>query len=77
VVNGIVYSEDFSGFLYHSWAESFVGGRWLAVDPMFATVPADATHVKLVEGERPGDLAPLVDWVGRLKLQVIAIEYRG
>ena len=76
VVNGIVYSEDFGGFLYHTWAESSVGGRWLAVDPTFATVPADATHVKLVEGETPAELAPLVDWVGRLKLRVVAVEYR-
>ena len=77
VVNGIVYSEDFGGFLYHTWAESLIAGRWLAVDPTFATIPADATHVKLVEGETPADLAPLVDWVGRLKLRVIAVEYRG
>jgi hypothetical protein len=37
-------------------------------------VPADATHVKLVEGESPAELAPLVDWVGRLKLRVIVVE---
>ena len=74
VVNGIVHSEEFNGFLYHTWAESFVAEHWLAVDPTFATVPADATHVKLVEGESPAELAPLVDWVGRLKLRVIVVE---
>ena len=46
------------------------------MDPTFATIPADATHVKLVEGESPGELAALADWVGRLKLRVIAVEYR-
>ena len=73
VVNGIVYSEEFQGFLYHTWAESFVAGRWLAVDPTFGMVPADATHVVLVEGETLAELAPLVDWIGRLKVRVIEV----
>jgi transglutaminase-like putative cysteine protease len=71
VVNGIVYSEDFQGFLYHTWAESWVDGRWIAVDPTFGMVPADATHLKLVEGETPVELTPLVAWIGQLKLRVI------
>ena len=41
-VSGLVYMPD-QGFLYHSWAESFVG-EWLAVDPTFGQLPADATH---------------------------------
>jgi hypothetical protein len=74
VVNGIVYSADFDGFLYHTWAESFVDGRWIAIDPTFGTVPADATHVKLVEGETLADLTPLVDWIGRLSVRVLEVE---
>ena len=74
VVNGIVYSEDHDGFLFHTWAESLVEGRWLPVDPAFRAVPADATHVKLVEGEGLADLLPLVDWVGRLQVRVLAVE---
>jgi hypothetical protein len=74
VVNGIVYSEDHGGFLYHTWAESLVDGRWLWVDPTLGAAPADATHVKLVEGETLADLTPLADWVGRLKVRVIAVE---
>lgn len=76
VVNGIVYSEQFDGFLYHTWAESLVAGHWLAVDPTFGMVPADATHVKFVEGETLAELAPLVDWIGRLKVRVMAVERR-
>jgi hypothetical protein len=74
VVNGFVYSADHDGFLYHAWAESLVSGRWLAVDPTFAQVPADATHVNLVEGETLADLAPLADWIGRVKVRVLAVE---
>jgi hypothetical protein len=40
-------------------------------------VPADATHVKLLEGETAAELAPLVDWVGRLKVRVLAVERGG
>ncbi|HXX83649.1 MAG TPA: transglutaminase-like domain-containing protein [Casimicrobiaceae bacterium] len=74
VVNGIVYSADFEGFLYHTWAESLIDEGWIAVDPTFGTVPADATHVKLVEGETLADLTPLVDWIGRLSVRVLEVE---
>ena len=75
VANGIVYSDDHQGFLYHAWAESLVDDRWVAVDPTFAAVPADATHVKLVEGESLAELAPLADWIGKLQVRVLATEY--
>jgi len=77
VVNGIVYSEDYRGFLYHTWTESVIAGRWVAIDPTFHEIPADATHVKLVEGETAADLGPLVDWVGRLQVKVLAIDGRA
>lgn len=75
VVNGLAYSEQFEGFLFHSWAESFVDGRWLRVDPTFGQTAADATHVKLLEGEMLADLLPLIDWVGKLKIRVLALEH--
>jgi len=69
VVSGLVYMEEM-GFLYHTWAESFIG-YWVAVDPTFDQVPADATHIKLAEGERFGDLSPLVKVIGRLQATVV------
>jgi len=75
IVNGIAYSQDYDGFLYHSWAESLVEGNWIAVDPTFGQTVADATHLKLVEGESLADLLPLLDWVGRLKVRVLAVEH--
>lgn len=74
IVNGLVYSKDLEGFLYHAWAESHVGAGWLPVDPTFGQVGADATHIKLVEGERPTDLLPLTDIVGRIQLKILSIE---
>ena len=75
VVSGLVYSEQFEGFLFHSWAESLLGARWQAVDPIFAQPRADATHLKLVEGEDLADLMPLMEWVGKLKLRVLEVGY--
>lgn len=77
VVNGLAYSEQLQGFLFHSWAESLVDGRWIPVDPTFGQPVADATHIKLLEGEALADLLPLIDWVGRLKIRVLALEHRA
>ena len=69
-VSGLVYQAG-QGFLYHSWAESLVNGAWLAVDPTFAQVPADVTHIKLVEGETPEEMLPLAGVVGRVRAKVV------
>lgn len=72
VVNGLVYSEEHQGFLYHSWNESLIGDVWLPVDPTFGQVGADATHIKLIEGEAAADLLPLVEVVGKIRARVIS-----
>ncbi len=72
-VSGIVYADG-KGFLYHSWAESFVG-YWLPVDPTFGEVPANATHIKLAEGDSPDDMAPLAGVIGRIKAHIIKLDY--
>lgn len=77
VVNGLVYSEELKGFLYHSWAESHVGGAWLPIDPTFGQLAVDATHIKLLEGEKLSDLLPLIDWVGKIRVRVLAVEHRN
>lgn len=69
-VSGLV-SQDGRGFLYHSWAESWLDGRWVAVDPTFGQLPADPTHLALLEGHTLADLAPLVGMIGRIRLSVL------
>lgn len=71
VANGLVYSPEHAGFLYHTWAESLVDGSWQAVDPTFDQRSADATHLALVYGETLADLLPLVDWVGKTRIRVL------
>jgi transglutaminase-like putative cysteine protease len=72
VVNGLVYSAELRGFAYHAWNESLVDGEWLAIDPMFGQLAADATHLKLLYGENLGDLAPLAAWIGTTQIEVLA-----
>jgi transglutaminase-like putative cysteine protease len=75
MVSGLAYSRDFDGFLYHSWAESFLNDRWVAVDPTFGQTAADATHIKLLEGETLADLMPMIEWVGKLRIRVLEVEH--
>lgn len=72
VVNGIVYSTRHQGFLYHSWNECFLETHWVAVDPVLGQIPADATHLKLIEGHRLQELAPLLDLIGQLAIRIEA-----
>ena len=60
IAAGVVFSdriEDGAGklgaFFYHAWPELHLGGEagWVPVDPTFGQFPADATHIKLVEGD--------------------------
>lgn len=69
-VSGLV-SQDGKSFLYHSWAESRINGRWIAVDPTFNQLPADPTHLAFFEGHRLTDLIPLVSIIGKLKLTIL------
>lgn len=73
-VSGLVWVAD-KGFLYHSWAESHVDGKWLAVDPTFGQIPADLTHIKMFEGDAPDDVAPLARIIGRLRAKILLQEY--
>ena len=69
-VSGLV-SRDGQAFLFHSWAESWLDGRWVAVDPTFDQLPADPTHLALFEGHTVADLAPLVGVIGRISIGVL------
>jgi len=73
IVNGIAYSEPHGGFLYHTWNEAWIAGRgWQPVDATFGQALADATHVKLIEGESAAELVPLVNLVGRVRVASVS-----
>ena len=73
-VSGLVHMEG-KGFLYHSWAESFIGGRWISVDPTYNQLPADPTHIKLFEGHLQEDIAPIIAIIGRIRMTLLETNY--
>lgn len=66
-VAGLVRAAGQPGYYYHAWAEVYLGD-WVAVDPTFDQLPADAVHLRLAVGAlvRPTDFARLL---GRLTLE--------
>jgi len=67
VVAGVVYQDG--DFFYHAWNELWLDG-WVSADAVFAQMPTDATHVKLLEGgpERHAQLARVI---GRLSFATL------
>jgi hypothetical protein len=66
-VVGVVHLRG--AFYYHAWSEIWLG-QWVSIDSALNQFPADATHVKFLEGEidRQIDILQLID---HLKIQVI------
>ena len=64
IVNGLVYSKEYEGFLYHAWPEVFVG-EWRALDPTFGQDQVDATHIKLTEASSESPFR-LMEFVGKI-----------
>jgi transglutaminase/protease-like cytokinesis protein 3 len=67
---GLVYSKG--GFYYHAWPEVFVG-EWVSLDPTLNQFPADATHIKFIEGDLDKQVE-ILSIVGRLSIEIL--EYR-
>jgi hypothetical protein len=71
VVAGAVYGElgdaGEDGFYYHAWSELWLGG-WVSADAVFDQMPADATHVKLIEGGPERHMA-LAEIIGQLEFE--------
>ncbi|MDG1929603.1 MAG: transglutaminase-like domain-containing protein, partial [Nitrospinaceae bacterium] len=66
IVNGLVYSREYEGFLYHAWPEVFVG-EWKAMDPTFGQDRVDATHIKLTENSNESPFH-LMEFVGKIAI---------
>jgi len=64
---GIVFLDG--KFYYHAWNEVFVG-EWVAVDPTFGQFPADASHIKFIEGDL-GKSHQIIKLVGKIKLEIV------
>ncbi len=67
IIAGAVYAND--GFYYHAWNELWLGA-WVSADAIFDQLPADATHVKLIEGGLEQQMA-LMGIIGQLAFAVV------
>jgi transglutaminase-like putative cysteine protease len=68
---GLVYTRG--SFYYHAWTESYVSG-WVSMDATLNQMPADVTHIKLVEGGLDRQVE-IIGLLGKIKLKVIDYRY--
>ena len=69
-VAGLIYADlPEPGFYFHQWAMAWVG-EWIDVDPTFNQPVADATHIKLAEGDLL-EQVKLLPIIGQLKIEVL------
>lgn len=69
-VVGLVYSTSrngSAGFFYHAWVEVFTGKDWIAIDPTWNQIPADATHIAFIEGGIESQVQ-VTSLMGKIKL---------
>lgn len=66
-VVGVVYLRG--AFYYHAWSEVWIG-EWISVDSVLNQFPADATHIKFLEGEIDRQI-DILQLIGNLKISVI------
>jgi len=75
IAAGVVFSDRVTGtgaFYYHAWPEVFLGDPvgWVAVDPTFGELPADATHIKLAEGDLDKQIE-IMGVMGKLRFRYV------
>ncbi len=78
IVSGIVYSEDYKGFLYHAWPEVYIGStgspaEWIALDPTLGEEEVDASHIKLVEDGWEEQIK-LLHYIGKIGIDIIEMD---
>ena len=73
VAIGLVWSETYKAFYYHAWPEVYVDGRWIWMDPTFGQNVADASHIKLLNGNIEKWMQ-LTTFVGQLKIEVVEVQ---
>jgi hypothetical protein len=60
VVAGLALDREQRRLVPHAWAEVWLGGRWVAVDPTWSLVPADAARLSFGVASRAEAAAELL-----------------
>ncbi|MEZ6100068.1 MAG: transglutaminase-like domain-containing protein [Pirellulaceae bacterium] len=79
VVVGMIYDDLIRGFVYHTWNEVWVGGRWVPVDATERNDPPSVGHLKITHSNLHGGwdtslVAPVMRVVGRTTIELVAYE---
>ena len=56
-------------FYYHAWTEAYLG-EWITMDATLNQMPADVTHIKMVEGNLH-EQARIAGLIGTLKIEIL------
>jgi transglutaminase-like putative cysteine protease len=70
IAAGLAYVDG--KFYYHAWPEVLLGD-WVAVDPTFGQFPADAAHIRFVNGGLPRQ-TELLRLMGNLQIDVLSVN---
>jgi transglutaminase-like putative cysteine protease len=70
IVVGVVYKDG--RFYYHAWNEAYIN-RWISMDATLKQMPADATHIKLIDGGIEEQIR-IVGIIGTLEFGIL--DYR-
>jgi len=70
-VAGVVHGGGYGGFLYHAWAQVWVGRKWIDVDPTFNKPLANATHLAFAVGPLEKQSA-VVLLIGSVKMRYVS-----
>jgi len=68
---GIVFARG--KFFYHAWTEGYVG-KWITMDATLNQMPADVTHIKMVEGGLD-EQVEMIRLMGKFRLEVSELGY--
>jgi len=79
VAIGLVYYPSAGGFAYHMWTEVWIKDRWIPLDATLGLGGIGGAHLKFAHSSMQGtaayaELLPVVQALGRLKLEIVSAE---
>lgn len=68
IMVGLIFQGD--GFYYHAWNVSWIGGRWVPVDPVYGEFPARPYRITLQQGSLEKQ-ANIMSVIGDLNIEIL------
>lgn len=72
IMVGLIYQGD--GFYYHAWNVSWIGGRWVPIDPVYGEFPARPYRITLQQGSLEKQ-ATIMSVIGSLNIEIIEAKH--